>query len=415
MKKKIFKERAAKPALSFQRAERPRPSGDRRSRFKLGEILELRIEKLVWGGAGLARTDRGVIFVDFTAPGDLVRAQVSHIESDYARAKLQQIVEAAAIRIPAPCPVFGRCGGCDWQHLSVAEQLRQKHLLLMDALNRQLNFAEEVPLHESPKVWQYRNRIQIHLDSKGPYYHSKRSHEPVYVRDCPIADPRISQQLRELKALPESKEGQKPLVQRLQLSIDPGAAAEADGPLSFEFAQVNSEQNQRLVDQVIAWSHELKFERFFDLYSGSGNFSFPLGEAHNSTVGTAVELNPQSVHSAQLEARRRKWGRQRIEFFAASVDALLPRLPIDTQSLILLDPPRTGVSKSVGELLAKTQAAGLFYVSCDPPSLVRDLKRIMQNSLWKIRRIHAFDMFPQTAHLEVLVELSSSDEPRPGT
>ncbi len=391
MKKQLRKERAAQPALSF---------ADRTKRFRDGEQLEVRIEKLVWGGAGLARTERGVVFVDFAAPGDLLKIQVTHVEKDYARAKVLTVVEASGDRIPSPCPVFGRCGGCDWQHLSIERQLDFKIELLAEALKRHVNYEASIERIPSPKAWNYRNRIQIHLDEEGPYYHAKRSHQPVRVRECPIAEDAINEQLRTIAPLKKSTE-----PQRLQLSSTQEPLQDIEAPLSFEFAQVNTLQNQQLVDHVLNWAGEVSFERFFDLYSGSGNFSFPLSEKFPLARGTAVELNPKSVRSAQTEVLRRKWSRQRLEFFAGSVDALMPRLPMAEKSLILLDPPRAGLAKSVSEILAHTEGAAILYVSCDPPGLMRDLKRIVQHSRWEIHRIAAFDMFPQTAHLEVLTEL----------
>lgn len=391
---RIFrKERARKPALSFQEPN---------SRFRDGEELEVTIEKLVWGGAGLARTERGVIFVDFAAPGDVLRVKIDDVAKDYARARIQEILKPSVDRIEPKCPVFGRCGGCDWQHLTTEKQLQTKIELLRESLERHVDYRGSIEAVPSPKAWNYRNRIQVHLDTNGPYYHAKRSHQPVYMRNCPIAEDEINQQLANLQPL---KSGDRPQAERLQLSSGQPAQPGIDAPLSFEFAQVNTAQNLQMVDRVLQWSQDVTFERFFDLYAGSGNFSFPMSEKYPKARGTAVELNPSSIRSAQNEAQRRKWGRQRVEFFAGSVDAMMPRLPIDTDSLVILDPPRAGLGKGVADLLSRSEAASILYVSCDPPGLVRDLKRLLQNGKWQIHRLTTFDMFPQTAHLEVLTEL----------
>lgn len=396
MNRTFRKERARKPALSFQEPN---------SRFRDGEELEVTIEKLVWGGAGLARTDRGVIFVDFAAPGDVLRVKIDDVAKDYARARIQDILKPSVDRIDPKCPVFGRCGGCDWQHLTTEKQLATKIELLRESLERHADYRGPIEAIPSPKAWNYRNRIQVHLDAKGPYYHAKRSHQPVHMRDCPIAEDEINRQLRELKPLSATAGSTRVTAERLQLSSGQPPQPGIDAPLSFEFAQVNTAQNVQMVERVLHWAAHVEFERFFDLYSGSGNFSFPMSEKFPKARGTAVELNPLSVRSAQEEAQRRKWGRNRVEFFAGSVDALMPRLPVDENALVILDPPRAGLGKGVADLLSKTPAASILYVSCDPPGLVRDLKRLMQNGKWKIHRLTAFDMFPQTAHLEVLTEL----------
>lgn len=386
------KERARKPALSFSES----PNSSTPSRFRDGEELIVTIEKLVWGGGGLARTERGVIFVDFTAPGEVVRVRIDEVARDYARASIIAIEQASPLRITPRCPVFSRCGGCDWQHLDVQDQLAAKVELLRESLSRHLDFKGDVESVPSPKSWNYRNRVQVHVDDQGPYYHAKRSHQPVHIRECPIAEEDVNRQLRELTA--ES------IGERLQITSGQPVQDAPDTPLSFEFAQVNTEQNIQLVERVLKWSEDIRFDRFFDLYSGSGNFSFPLAEKYKALRGTAVELNPQAVRRAQDEVQRRNWGR-RLEFFAASVDALITRLPIDEHSLVIIDPPRAGLGKPVAEALSRTPAASLIYVSCDPPGLVRDLQRLTQNSNWRVHRIVAFDMFPQTAHLEVLTEL----------
>lgn len=374
--------------------------------LSVGSFLEVSIEKLVWGGSGLARTEFGVVFVDFAAPGDRLEVEVTELAKDYARARIHQILEASPRRTQAPCPVFGRCGGCDWQHLSISDQLTTKQDLLRELFSRKLSFSEIPELIPSPREWNYRNRIQLHIDSTGPYFHGKRSHNPVYVNHCPIAEIPLSEQISKLKAQPP---GSPP--RRQQLALESHLEALDEEVWSNEFAQVNSAQNERLQSEVLRCASGTPFSRFFDLYAGSGNFSFPLAEASPQATGVAVELNAASVRAGQKETQRRKWARTRLQFFAASVDSILPRLPIEPDSLILVDPPRAGLGKKVCEIFAKTKASSLLYISCNPTTLARDLEIIVRDSQWKIHRVLAFDMFPQTAHLEVLVELRPSASP----
>lgn len=385
-------------------SQKPIRRDDNRTRVGLGEKLEVTIEKFIWGGPGLARTEHGVVFVDFSAPGDRLLVEISEVAKDYSRARIVEIIEPSSLRQPAPCPVFGRCGGCDWQHLSIDNQISAKEELLAELFQRQLKHADILPVIRSPKAWNYRNRIQIHVDQFGPYYHGKRSHDPVYIKDCPIADESLNHQLRALKAIDKQ---QAPL--RTQLALQQELEGVRDEIWMHEFSQVNAGQNQKMIETVLEWSKSKIFDRYFDLYSGSGNFSFPLADLYPHSKGVAVELNPSSVKMAQVETSRRKWSRSRLQFFAGSVDAVLPRLPIDSKSLVVLDPPRAGLSNEVSALLSKTKAASIFYISCNPPTMTRDIQNLTKNSEWKLGRVQPFDMFPQTAHVEVLAELIPVD------
>lgn len=390
MHKKRRSERAAKPALSL---ESPR------NRFQVGEEFDVTIEKLAWGGSGIARTDRGVVFVDFAAPGDQITIRIQSVENDYARASIAKIGTPSPDRITPRCPAFGRCGGCDWQHLSLESQHRLKKELLQETL-RKIELPQGIAFVASPHSWNYRNRIQVNVGNSGVFYHAKRSHAPVEIDHCDIAEADINRQITSMNSRPSDLP-----PGRIQLKSNTPAESDIQEPLSFEFAQVNTAMNEVLVKSVLDLARQTEFARFFDLYSGSGNFSFPLSEAFPQAPGVAVELNPLSVRSAQEEIRRRRWSKSRLEFFAASVDALIERLPIDANSFVLLDPPRAGLSKKVAAVLAKTQARRILYISCNPPGLARDLQRLESLGRWKTQRVVAFDMFPQTGHLEVMAEL----------
>lgn len=378
------------------------------TRPKLGDILSVSIEKLIFSGPGLARTNRGVVFVDFAAPGDELEVEIIEVKKNFSRARISKILKPSEKRISPPCKYFSFCGGCDWQHLSYPEQLRSKHQLLQELFLRELGFSNIEEVRESSRQLNYRNRIQVHYSSRGPSFRAKRSHELVSIDHCLIAEDRINEQLVTLKA----KVGD-----RIQLSADSsgGSSGEssaelqtlAEDELSFDFSQVNTGQNQKLHAQVRDWLKDENPSKFLDLYAGSGNFSFLLAECFPKASGIAVESHPISVQKAQAEIRRRKWSSQRLAFLNSTVDAVLGRLETDNKTLIFVDPPRTGLSPAVAQQLSQMSFSRLIYLSCDPVTLARDLKIILSRKTLALERVIPFDMFPQTSHCEVLVSIKN--------
>lgn len=374
-------------------------------RFKNGEKISVSIEKLIFSGPGLARTDRGVVFVDFAAPGDELEVEITETKKNYARAKIVSIEKASPLRTEAPCRYFGTCGGCDWQHLQYPVQLKAKHQLLQELFAKELGYNEVQEVRSSPSTFSYRNRIQVHMTSKGPSYRSKRSHELVPIDRCLIAEESINTQLLTLKAK---------IGERLQISAEtpiemaPSSGGDEESELNFDFSQVNTTQNQALQEQVRSWLKDQDYTQFIDLYSGAGNFTFVMAESLPKAHGIAVESHPISVQKAQSESRRRKWSPKKLSFLNSKVDSVLGRLSSDLKTLIFLDPPRAGVSSEVAHLLSTMSCSQIVYLSCDPVTLVRDLKIILRNENLKLDQVIPFDMFPQTSHCEVLVSVKNA-------
>lgn len=370
------------------------------SRPKLGEVLSVSIEKLIFSGPGLARTNRGVVFVDFAAPGDQLEVEVVETKKNYSRARILKILKSSDLRRDPPCTYFGSCGGCDWQHLKYEEQLKSKQILLTELFQKELSYSKISPVQPSPKEWNYRNRIQVHVSNQGPAFRGKRSHSLVPVKTCLIAEEKINHQLVTLKA----KAGDRvQLSAESEVEIDSGE----DSELSFDFSQVNTAQNRALHDQVRLWLQDEQPEHFIDLYAGSGNFSFLLAELFPKASGVAVESHPISVKKAQSEVRRRKWSNQRLSFLNSTVDAILSRLNTNSKTLIFLDPPRAGLSNEVAQQLSQMSFSRLIYLSCDPVTLARDLKIILSHKNLQLEQVLPFDMFPQTSHCEVLVSIKN--------
>ncbi len=366
-----------------------------KAKLRVGQRLEASVEKVVFGGPGLCRTKYGVIFVDYAAPQDHLEIEIVLVKKDFARAKLVKIIRPSPDRVAAPCEYFTKCGGCDWQHLAMPAQLKTKQALVTELFQRNFAFGSVLPIIASPDQWNYRNRIQLVGTQSGLSYSQKRSNETVQIQKCLIADETINTLIAK---------GAKPIAgQRIQLTKDGIESLENDD-LAFEFSQVNSRQNENLIDLVLCASEKVNFDRVLDLYGGAGNFLFPLAEKFPKVQGTVVELDPKLVRSAQNLIQKRGLG-HRLQAVAGSVESTFGRLPLQPQTLIVVDPPRAGMGPEVSKMLRETSASAIFYVSCNPMTLVRDLKDIITSSKWKIRSVQPLDMFPQTSHIEVLVTL----------
>lgn len=357
-------------------------------------LIEVSVEKLSLGGSGIARHEGLVIFIPFSAPGDRLLIKITSQKKSFAEAEIVEILNPSKQRRTPPCPVYGRCGGCNWQHIQYSQQLHEKQTIVEELFLKFLHKNIPIlPIIPSPQEWNYRNRIQIkHQNGKVGFY-AKKSHTLVEIQNCLIAEPTINEKLMLAAQSPLSN-------QRLDSAAD-------DTDNNFAFSQVNTLQNANLVSTVLQWSENLVFDEIYDLYSGGGNFSFPLLEKNPKSKIIAVELEQESVARAQKIISDKNLSPKRIQYILGDVEFFLKRCLFAKGSLVLLDPPRGGCSEGVMRNLAKQPFQKLLYISCNPSTLVRDLQRLNEYSdnRMRITRVQPFDMFPQTDHVEVLVEL----------
>jgi 23S rRNA (uracil1939-C5)-methyltransferase len=394
-----------------------------------GDHLTIEIESLAIGGRGVARHSsqegRFVIFVDDTTPQDLVEVELTNVKKNFAEARLIKVVKPSPFRRSPACPVAGSCGGCSWQHVHYAEQLRQKRLLVEQNLQRISGFSLSEglvnPVVPSPTEFRYRNRVQLHHQPGAPArmgFFKRGSHEIVDIDECLITEETITKELPRLKAeFADRAPG------RIELFLDQTGrftvrekGVKATTPqmaddLSTDsfvspFSQVNTAQNRALVEFVVSTVRDFVTtaspRTIFDLYAGSGNFTFPLAEAVKVTHVIAVELSKESVLQArQKVAQRTDQNGSRIEFHQSDVGKFLRNLPAKEleNSVVVLDPPRTGCEAEVIAAIAGAAPAFVVYISCHPVTLARDLKPL-KNAGFQLLRVLPFDMFPQTDHIE---------------
>ena len=431
----------------------------------------VQIDKLVHGGKGLAHDGSLAIFVEGVLPGESVRIQLERVKKGYAEGRLLEVVTPSPHRTDAPCPVYGQCGGCQLQHASPTAQLELKRSILTETLVRLggLTDVDVPPLIASPEVYGYRHRARLAVVTpKGKTaslaYHEEGSHRLVPIAACPLLATRLNEAIAHLnRALAGSGVLATVLQEvRLALSVTTGELmiqyeaerctrrqAEGwfervrtglaglkgqvliagrglqqrrwvDGETALteqvaglrlrcsdrSFVQANWRLNETLVETVIDWTltgQDRAPLRVLELYAGIGNFGLPL--ARGGALVTLVEANPAALADARYNARVNHVGRCR--FRQGPAEAILDASMPDEYDLVLMDPPRTGLSKEALAGLLRLRPHRLVYLSCDPPTLARDL-RAMREAGYRMMRVQGFDMFPQTMHIETLVELTQA-------
>jgi 23S rRNA (uracil1939-C5)-methyltransferase len=397
------------------------------------------IESIAAGGDGVARANGVVVFVPRSARGDRVRVELDN-RKRFSRGSIQEIVEPSPDRIDPLCYHYrvDRCGGCQLQHVRYDAQLEAKRVIIRDSLARIGRRQVDLPeIEASPDPWRYRRKLTLAMRRGREKQWVIGLHpfdDPVSVfqlADCPITDERVIALWRQVM------EAQRhfPAADELRASVrllDDGAAVVMEGGnawpdrLAFfeaipgatalwwkpphrarslvasrgdpaagaSFAQVNAVMGARLHDFVLARARAYDASTALDAYAGSGATAIPLARA--GTRVTAVEADRDA--SAQCASELPEGSRA----IAARVEEVIRDvLPVD---LVLVNPPRTGLHEGVTAELQGTPNAprGIIYVSCDPPTLARDLARMPR---YRIAGIKAFDMFPQTAHVETVCEL----------
>jgi 23S rRNA (uracil1939-C5)-methyltransferase len=383
--------------------------------FRLPIEETLTIEKSVYGGEGLARLDGKVVLTPFVLPGEVVRAETDRAKNDLWRGRLIEVLQPSASRVTPGCPYFQRCGGCQYQHIEYAVQLQQKREILHEVLQRvgKIAFAGEIGTI-SGEPWQYRNRIQLHIEGGKAGYFAQGSRDLVAIDHCPIASPKLNETIGKMDAPQASTavelfsnetEVQVNVLDRVPRQALSGLATlGVTTPIEYNgfrvsrnsFFQINRFLIDRLVECAVsdaqgAWA--------LDLYAGAGLFSKKLAERFAKV--TAVESGGSSFRDLEHNFTKTAVNaavNADVEDYLASLE--------EKPNFILADPPRNGLGKMIVRELARIRAPRLTIVSCDPATLARDLQGLITEN-YRIEKITLVDLFPQTFHLETVVELSA--------
>lgn len=383
--------------------------------FRLPNQETLTIEKLVYGGEGLARLDGKVVLIPFVAAGEVVRAEIDRAKNDLWRGRVIEVLQPSPDRITPECPYFGRCGGCQYQHIRYPVQLEQKREILREVLQRvgKIEFAGEIAI-VSGEPWQYRNRVQLHIEDGKTGYFAQGSRDLCAIDHCPIASPKLNEAIGKisvqastaLELFTNETEVQVNVVDRVpRAALTALASLGVTTPIQYGGFQVSRNSffqvNRFLVDSLVDCAiGEAKGEWAVDLYAGAGLFSVKLAERFAKV--TAVESGGSGFRDLG-----HNFGGESVN---ANVEDYLSGLK-ERPDFILADPPRAGLDKQVVKELARIRAPKLTIVSCDPATLARDLRGLMAEN-YRLEKLTLVDLFPQTFHLETVVELSLAAAPQ---
>ena len=413
----------------------------------------LEIESLAYGPHGIGRLDHQVIMVPATVPGDKINARLTDSKGNYAFGEIVRLLQPSPLRQTPPCPYVNDCGGCPWQQVQYAAQLKAKEQSVADALRRigKLDGFELRPIIASPREYHYRRRIRLQCDkAKRIGFFRPFSHDLVEVDGCLIADGSLNKVIDSLRTwineldtrvehveivtgddsdevvaagkisgeftarddsacerLIDQGSGINGLIfyaenwrkewGRTAVSIrtDDGICLKVEGDV---FTQINAEGNRKLLRELLAAGGFGKSDQLLELYSGAGNFTLSLAKLAQKVV--AVESYHRSVDSGKRSAQLN--GIANIRWICAHVPAAVKQLTMQGErfSKIILDPPRAG-AKGIDRNLAALGAEKILYVSCNPTTLARDLAALARHG-YKLTSVQPIDLFPHTFHVETL-------------
>jgi len=404
--------------------------------------IVLTLTHMAHGGSAMGRLDGKVFFVPYALPGEKVTVEIVEDRRGFARARLLELLTASPERVSPPCPYFGECGGCQWQHASYAAQLAFKADIVRDQLIRLGGFADP-PVRQaiaSPEAWQYRNHVQFAIDRQGRLgFRAAASRKTVAVEACLLLHPRLDELFLALDF--ENDAGERPPLRRLSLRAgintgdrmivfesvdDEPPELEVDLPVSCvllledgtpvnlighnhitervcgrsfcvsagSFFQVNTAQVETLLRLVAEYLAPAGDETLLDAYCGVGTFSLSLADRVAHVIG--IESAPTAVE----DFRANTDGLENVAIFPGTVEEVLPNLetPID---LAVMDPPRSGMHPDALAALIRAKPERMVYVSCDPATLARD-GRALAGAGYALQVVQPVDMFPQTYHVETV-------------
>ena len=380
--------------------------------------LEVEVERILPGGVGLAHAGGKTVFISLAAPGDRLRVRVDREQGNVLFASIEEIIAPSPLRIEPPCPYFGRCGGCDFQQLTYETQLAVKAEIIRDCLHR-IARLENIPdfvVTPSPDDWRYRMRAtwQIDREQRTVGYYERGSRRVCDVVDCAVLRPALQEKLEEVRAtewsqFPEELKHLDVVQGENGVSFAPAFDRFETSELSLTvrgevyhfnaeaFFQINPSLLGPLIDFALA---DASGESVLDLYCGVGLFTLPLARRFKNVVG--VEANAAAARYARKNLQRVGLANARV--ITATVTDWFRNDPVDPVDFVLLDPPRAGAESAVIKGILDLRPAAISYVSCEPATLARDLKKLIAGG-YAIDSIAAFDLFPQTHHVETVVHL----------
>lgn len=431
------------------------------------QTITLSFHALGSSGEGIGLYNGFIVFVEGALPGESAKVSITEVHKNYAKAKLLQVLEPSDVRVKPACPVYDLCGGCQIMHLSYEQQLAYKTDKVRDSLKKIGKFTDQAvnPCIASPQPLAYRNKIQLPVLKQGNNavigLYQRNSHNLVPIENCLIHCPLGEIVFASIKPLIQKFKGKilhiliKSAVKRNEVLVVlvtdgrqkglqdladeimecpnvkgvveninresgnrilgdcyrtlAGQNSIIDNILGLQFKvsphsffQVNPWQVENLYKKVIELAEVVENEKVLDAFCGVGTLSLLL--AKRGAQVTGVECVEQAIEDAKENARLN--GLANAEFICDLTENHIGKM--DELDMIILNPPRKGCERSVLETIKRKNCRKVIYVSCDPATLARDLQILCEGGAYRIDLVQPFDMFPQTAHVETVVRLSSS-------
>lgn len=399
--------------------------------------LQVTIETVAFGGDGIARLPDGqVLFVPFTCPGDVVEVCLTEQRKNFLRGEVVRVVTPGTGREAPRCAHFRRCGGCAYQHLTYPCEVDSKGRQLLDLLQRLGGFRELERLdcvEAAPQPYEYRNKLRLEpsepsQDDQGyhvAYGYCLLDNVTFFpVKECPLAQPVLNRRIAAAIRSPWGKQNARkrppaPITLRVTRGGDcqfyfgraPGsvpwlketlAGVDFSVPLG-SFWQINPPVAEKLLAEIDRWIADIPADFLLDAYGGVGTFAVALRKSFRERV--VIESDKEAAAAANLNLASRNLGHTVVNQPTEKVLAKLLKQYAPKASILLLDPPRGGCAEAVIKAVRTALPETVIYVSCNPSTLARDLKKICAGGAYRLEKTALFDMFPRTAHFESAVML----------
>lgn len=454
-------------AQEVAKTARDRRRNRRRDEQPREEVV-LTVEQMAHGGAALGRLDGRVGLIDYAIPGEEVRAVIRRDKKTFFEGEAVEVLRAAPERQAAPCPYYGPCGGCQWQHIEYGAQLRFKQGVVEEQLRRIGGLDLGISAVHSAGPWEYRHSAAIALGHAAGF-RSRHTRWEIEISRCAIAHPAISRLMVELNQLiargeianfkgklwlevkvvhpDEAPDGAIQAVLKGIAGVDPegkpdiqqalaaiaalpsvwslafrrakGATVAVNGLLiapvrvadrtyqlpAGSFFQTNLELVPKLLARISELVAPYRGGTIADLYCGVGLIGLWLARESPEMAVVGIEVDPLAIEAAQATAQ--DWGVENCRFVARPAERALGELP--EVDLVIVDPPRSGLDEKLLRALIERGPRGFVYVSCEPSTLARDLAILVEGG-YAVRSVEMFDFFPQTYHVESLAFLERVGE-----
>lgn len=376
------------------------------------ETFTVTIERLAAGGDGVGYAPDGrVVFVSWSAPGDRLQVKPLKARSKFIHAETVELLEPGPGRTDPLCPVFGTCGGCRWQHLNPEVQLDAKASIVKDAFSRiaKIKIPRTFRIHASQESYGYRSRARVLVDDQRSGFRKIRSHNICNTKRCPVLVPELDDVFSSLSETSKGQPG--------EWEIAVGEGGDTTSALlpvrgDTKSIKIRAGKNDIRVSAGVFFQahHSLRNvlrdslggaidfgDRALELYAGAGFFTGELARRFSNVV--AVEINPAAVSDLKINHKDHPGVEVREQ---SAEDALCPETLREFHpQVVVVDPPRQGLSSEVIDGLLNLSPPRIAYVSCDPATLARDVG-LMVDHRYELTFLEAYDFFPQTPHVECL-------------